>query len=316
MCATEHVLLSELETLFILNALTSKLSSVTLKNYKNELVNLIHRFPSQHASLKSYITLQQRDIFKYLETTYSSLQSRSNKIYAIMKICHWLTISDENECYQRYKTYAFELKKNKAIQDSRQVSSKLQHASSTATEWERIQQIFTDIYKNTQESWMKRLVCCTFLVFTRRTRDFTHMVLEDDGKSNALVFNAIDPKFIIRVWKKGKNQSKCPNEQHLAITLNSDLYRLIEQYLQSIPPPIYFLQMKHDQPATWTAISKLFERIGTHHGIKCSIRGLRHSTATSLNTKKGTLKEYMDLAQTMGTSMNMLQKHYIEEKNA
>lgn len=174
-----------------------------------------------------------------------------------------------------------------------------------------------------------------FLYFdlpVRRTKDYTFMIINPSGtfadSSNVLIFNPNPDdddrqacgEMIFRQWKTVKKNGY----QHQKIYPSSQvrLVEAIKAKIQMFPEDAYLL-MRGDKdnrkPMDHNDVSKELSRLERTHHIPVQLNKLRHLYASHVHFVDGTRYGYESqadwestIAEMMGTSVEMLRKHYID----
>jgi hypothetical protein len=279
--------------------LLQTLSPISVKNYTYDIKKILK--DTQLSSLN--------DLISHYDLILSFLSTKNpkyviTKLASILKFIHFLEHPMKNVCINSYRDFLSE--QTKLFLSGKDVIQSERHT----TDWDTIVRIFNTIIQDPHESWTTRIACCIYLLFPRRTRDFTDMKInQDDQTNNVLIFTETEKKFIIRQWKNKQRRG----EQVLLIE-DPVLIELLQTYIDTTHNTFLLQQTHAIKSLSDNSISQMFQRISKKYSITCTINGMRHSVASHVNNKGSQLKEYIDLSNRMGTSINMLDQHYIDTK--
>jgi hypothetical protein len=152
----------------------------------------------------------------------------------------------------------------------------------------------------------------------RRTSDFLKMKINpdniDDKNYNYLIFNKKEKVFIFNVWKNALDKKRIKtgvNTQYIKI-INKHLIQILSDYLENNSEN-EFLLMENGKPIEQQRLSTIMSGYRKKYNIPFTINNLRHMFASfckiHLKWDDNMMKK---LADEMGSSLTVLEKHYID----
>ena len=147
----------------------------------------------------------------------------------------------------------------------------------------------------------------------RRTEDYVNCLINkpDDQTSNILTFTKNKKQFIFNSYK---NITKSGVQKQDIV--NDAAIKSIQHYLSKYPNNTYLFENADGTPMTSAQMETKIAWIAKKYGLKgaFSINSLRHLIATFINDADYSDNQKRAVATAMGTSLNVLHKHYIDTK--
>ena len=168
-----------------------------------------------------------------------------------------------------------------------------------------------EIMKKEPDDLRKLLMSLYTDSIVRRSTDYTKMLVKrevfDDKKNNILIWTPKVKKFIFNKWKESRFIG-----QQSALINNKNLEKVLAAHLRKHPDDKYLLE-RDGRAITNAQVVALMDSISTKNEIPFHVRHMRHLLASHCKfAMKFSDNEMKQLALQMGTSMQMLEKHYID----
>ena len=147
----------------------------------------------------------------------------------------------------------------------------------------------------------------------RRTEDYVNCLINkpDDQTNNILTFTKNKKQFIFNSYK---NITKSGVQKQDIV--NGAAIKSIQHYLNKHPNNTYLFENDDGTPMTSSQMESKIAYIAQKYDLKgaWSINSLRHLIATFINDADYSDNQKRTIADSMGTSLAMLYKHYIDSK--
>jgi hypothetical protein len=211
-----------------------------------------------------------------------------------------------NEAYSKYKTFLDSLAKH-AVYTER--NDEYYKGYNYVTLRNRLHEIMKQ-----EKNDLYRLIISLYIDNpVRRTSDYTNMLIneKDNGKDNLLIFTKHKKQFVYNYWK---NSTKTGTQTH-TIT-NTNAIKTIQEYLNNHPDNKYLLENEDGSSMTETQVETRIAYIAKKYNLKTvfSVNSIRHLLATYIDSEEYNDKQKKQIAIALGTSVAMLERHYIDNK--
>ena len=134
---------------------------------------------------------------------------------------------------------------------------------------------------------------------------------KDNGKDNLLIFTEHKKQFVYNYWK---NSTKAGTQTHTITKRNA--IKTIQEYLNNHPDNKYLLENDDRSSMTETQVETRIACIAKKYKLKTvfSVNSIHHLLSTYIDSEEYNNKQKKQIAVTLGTSVSMLERHYIDNK--
>ena len=285
----------------------TKLRDVTKRGYKHKILQLIEEFNPNAENLDFLIT-DVENVIHFIKKPEHHIDTQKGYYSPIVKFIYFLPfdVSIIDNVYIKYKNLLDSLPKDAVYQERTPEYYK-------NYTWITLREKMHQIMKNEKNEVYNLIISLYINQVPRRTEDYVNCLINkpDDHTSNILIFTKNKKQFIFNSYK---NILKTGVQRENII--NNAAIKSIQHYLNKHPNNTYLFENDDGTPMTSTQMESKIAYIARKYDLvgAWSINSLRHLIATFINDADYSDKQKRVIATAMGTSLNTLEKHYIDSK--